>query len=219
MLLVVEYKSGFFENSLLYDNIDTSGCNKLMIVAHPDDETLWGGAHLKSGNWFVVCLTNHFTDVRKNEFKSVMEKAGIKGIILDYPDLVRDANKKWVKYDWDSVKDGVAADVTKLIKSKNWDLIATHSPAGETGHIHHKNTDQAVTNACRSTGNYDKLWYFGKCYWTIPAGLKRITDEELTFKQSLVDLYKNDTKPINTYWAQMIPYENWVKATDYVAGK
>ena len=49
-----------------------------MIVAHPDDETLWGGAHLKSGNWFVVCLTNHFTDVRKNEFKSVMEKAGIK---------------------------------------------------------------------------------------------------------------------------------------------
>ncbi|MFQ6929750.1 MAG: hypothetical protein ACLRR3_01205 [Eubacterium sp.] len=55
-------------------------------------------------------------------------------------------NKKWVKYDWDSVKDGVAADVTKLIKSKNWDLIATHSPAGETGHIHHKNTDQAVTS-------------------------------------------------------------------------
>ena len=219
MLLVVENKTGFFENSLLYDNIDTSGCNKLMIVAHPDDETLWGGAHLKSGNWFVVCLTNHFTDVRKNEFKSVMEKAGIKGIILDYPDLVRDANKKWVKYDWDSVKDGVAADVTKLIKSKNWDLIATHSPAGETGHIHHKNTDQAVTNACISTGNYDKLWYFGKCYWKIPSGLKRITDEELTFKQSLVDLYKNETKPINTYWAQMIPYENWVKATDYVAGK
>ena len=49
--------------------------------------------------------------------------------------------------------------------------------------------------------------------------VKRITDEELTFKQSLVDLYKNETKPINTYWAQMIPYENWVKATDYVAGK
>ena len=46
-----------------------------------------------------------------------------------------------------------------------------------------------------------------------------VTDEELTFKQSLVDLYKNETKPINTYWAQMIPYENWVKATDYVAGK
>jgi hypothetical protein len=53
-----------------------------------------------------------------------------------------------------------------------------------------------------ATGNYDKLWYFGKCYWTIPSGLKRITDEELTFKQSLVDLYKNETKPINTYWAQ-----------------
>ena len=43
------------------------------------------------------------------------------------------------------------------------------------------------------------------------SGLKRITDEELTFKQSLVDLYKNETKPINTYWAQMIPYETGLR--------
>ena len=30
----------------------------LMIVAHPDDETIWGGSHLLKGHYLVVCLTN-----------------------------------------------------------------------------------------------------------------------------------------------------------------
>ena len=30
----------------------------LMIVAHPDDETIWGGSHLTNGNYTVLCITN-----------------------------------------------------------------------------------------------------------------------------------------------------------------
>lgn len=30
----------------------------LMIVAHPDDETIWGGSHLINGNYTVLCITN-----------------------------------------------------------------------------------------------------------------------------------------------------------------
>lgn len=30
----------------------------LMIVAHPDDETIWGGSHLTHGNYTVLCITN-----------------------------------------------------------------------------------------------------------------------------------------------------------------
>ena len=37
--------------------IDFSKYNKLMIVAHPDDETLWGGGHLIDGDYVVVCVT------------------------------------------------------------------------------------------------------------------------------------------------------------------
>lgn len=29
-----------------------------MIVAHPDDETLWGGSHLIDDNYLVVCMSN-----------------------------------------------------------------------------------------------------------------------------------------------------------------
>ena len=42
--------------------------NKLMIVAHPDDETIWGGGHLLEGGYFVVCITNGENEIRKEEF-------------------------------------------------------------------------------------------------------------------------------------------------------
>ena len=53
----------------------------LMIVAHPDDETIWGGSHLINGNYTVLCITNGNNKKRKKEFMKVMEKTHSKGII------------------------------------------------------------------------------------------------------------------------------------------
>ena len=44
-----------------------------MIVAHPDDETLWGGANLLKERYFVVCLTNGYDLIRSNEFKEILK--------------------------------------------------------------------------------------------------------------------------------------------------
>ena len=44
-----------------------------MIVAHPDDEMLWGGAHLLNGNYLVVCITCGRSKTRDKEFKEVGE--------------------------------------------------------------------------------------------------------------------------------------------------
>ena len=38
-------------------DLNLSKVNKLMIVAHPDDETIWGGNHLLKSNYLVVCIT------------------------------------------------------------------------------------------------------------------------------------------------------------------
>lgn len=43
----------------------------LMIVAHPDDETIWGGSHLINGNYTVLCITNGNNKKRKKEFMNV----------------------------------------------------------------------------------------------------------------------------------------------------
>ena len=37
-----------------FSKIDLTNIDNLMIVAHPDDETLWGGAHLIKDNYLVV---------------------------------------------------------------------------------------------------------------------------------------------------------------------
>lgn len=44
----------------------------LMIVAHPDDETIWGGSHLINGNYTVLCITN----VNNKKEKRIYESHG-----------------------------------------------------------------------------------------------------------------------------------------------
>ena len=53
-----------------FDKIELDNYDKLMIVAHPDDETLWGGAHLLEDNYLVVCITCGPIKDRVNEFIS-----------------------------------------------------------------------------------------------------------------------------------------------------
>ena len=48
------------------------GIDKLMIVAHPDDESFWGGAHLLEDDYLVVCITCGPVKRRVEEFKKAM---------------------------------------------------------------------------------------------------------------------------------------------------
>lgn len=94
----------------MLDNLDIDDRTNLMIVAHPDDETLWGGAHLKEGKWFIVCMTNQYTASRKAEYKKMLAASGAKGIILDYPDVIFREDGKWDKDNWTYVRDAAYKD-------------------------------------------------------------------------------------------------------------
>lgn len=57
-----------------------------MVIAHPDDEILFGGQELLiSKNWLVVCLTNGNQLSRKNQFFNALLLVGAQGIIWEYP--------------------------------------------------------------------------------------------------------------------------------------
>lgn len=62
------------KNQEKIDQIHLEHVERLMIVAHPDDETIWGGKHLLEGHYLVVCLTNGDNVKRKNEFMNIMKK-------------------------------------------------------------------------------------------------------------------------------------------------
>lgn len=218
--VIVKCDDGLITDSMLGES-GISDCNKLMIVAHPDDETLWGGGHLLDGGWFVVCITNGYNTNRANELKNALAISDTKFIILKYPDL----NQNWVKDDWSTVSNGIQNDIKKVINYKSWDKIVSHNPDGEYGHIHHKKTNKLVKKVAINSCVFDKLYYFGKFYSNdgkfynkpiLPKGLTpTYSGDILVEKNKMVNEFTTQISAINKYWNQMIPFEEWIKATDW----
>ncbi len=211
LALTVKADMGQISKSTI-DKYGGAQCRKLAIVAHPDDETLWGGGHLKSGDWFIVCLTNGYHTIRSEEYKNVLKKSGNRGVILNYPDLMNGERD-----DWSYCKQGVMKDLTCVLTYKDWEQIVTYNPDGVTGHKHHLLTFSLVHDLCEQNNLLDKLYYYGVFYpeGRVPDNLPRMTDEEIQFKVGLIECYPNEKVSIELYWDQMIPFENWVLSHDW----
>lgn len=191
------------------EEIKKSSADKLMIVAHPDDETLWGGAHLNDKNYYVVCITNGNNETRKKEFENVLEETGNKGVIMSYPDKVGGKRD-----DWSKVYDKIKTDINKIIDSKNWSLIVTHNPNGEYGHVHHIMTNEIVTDICKAEDIVDNMFYFGTYYKKSTLSkmtdeVTRIDDNLVKFKEKILTCYKSQEGVVESL-GHMIPYEKWI---------
>ena len=184
--------------------------DKLMIVAHPDDETIWGGAHLLDENWLVVCLTHGSDITRSSEFTEAVSMSGNTPLMLDYPDKVNLSRD-----DWSQVSDMIEKDICTLLQLKNWQEVATHNPAGEYGHIHHKLTNALVTQAFSAYGS-GTLYYFGDYYSAkkLPASkndLTQITKDKLEQKLEICSVYRSQKRTVSKL-EHMLPYEEWKEA-------
>ena len=199
----------------MLDELPLSNCTKLMVVAHPDDETLWGGAHLTEGGWFVVCLTNGYNEVRKNEFYEVIKEFGCEGMILSYPDLLANGQRST----WTTECTSIAKDLNTVLKYKHWGMVATHNPNGEYGHIQHKMTSKLVTEEFYKTYWGTNLYYFGNWYSKrklpdMEDSLRKVPEAALEKKLEALKLYKSQKGAVDSN-IHMAEYENWVRATDW----
>ncbi len=192
--------------------LDLTKADKLMIVAHPDDEIIWAGSHLLDGGYLVVCITNGRNAVRTHEFEEAVKKSGNIPLILEYPDKV---NGK--RDEWSEVRSGITDDISRIMKLKNWRYIATHNPNGEYGHIHHKMTSEITTEVYNSTGASCPLYYFGKYYKAVKLpevrdSLIPVADDKLKGKYELGDIYQSQRKVFEKL-DHMMPYEMWTEYT------
>lgn len=149
-----------------------------LIVAHPDDETLWaGGAVLEhpAWNWFILSLTRKSDLDRSGKFYKALEIFRAKGKMADLDDGPE-------QY---PLKEGlIGKTILKLLPPLHYDLIITHSPAGEyTRHLRHEETGNAVISLWKS-GNLaaKEMWTFayedgGKQYF--PRAIKQNTSYEV----------------------------------------
>jgi len=128
------------------------GCQRLVIVAHPDDETLWAGATIAAETGAgVLCLTNRSVRARRSAFQSAMSDLGAVGVILDVPDRRSEPPTA-------SDSDRMAAAVRHVLLSCPSAPVVTHGPEGEYGHVMHQRVSAVVTTVAEDLGA--DLWYF-----------------------------------------------------------
>lgn len=106
-----------------------------MIVAHPDDESIFGGANLiRETGWKVICLTNGSSEIRSKEFYTAMNMIGVSCEIWDYPDELEGH--------FDS--DILTKDLNKVIRKNSPNCVVTHNLDGEYGHSQHKSLSEIL---------------------------------------------------------------------------
>lgn len=133
-------------NENIYGKIEAQK-NIAVIVAHPDDETLWCGGTILANphcNWFIACLCRKNDINRAAKFKEALKTFKAKGLMNDLDD-----SPDQLPLPIEKVKKAIL----ELLPFKNFDLIITHNPSGEyTRHRRHEEVSRAVI----------ELWYKNK---------------------------------------------------------
>jgi LmbE family N-acetylglucosaminyl deacetylase len=127
-----------------------------VIVAHPDDETLWSGGTILSHplwKWFIVCLCRGSDTDRSPRFLNTLHVLGSQGIIGDLDD-----GPEQKPLDENELENAIL----ELLPSIHFDLIISHNPGGEyTRHVRHEEIGKTVIrlwHAHKISAN--ELWTF-----------------------------------------------------------
>lgn len=119
----------------------------LVVVAHPDDETLFlGGYMLKNSewDWTVVSVTHSLESPRGQEFQQACRLLGATPLMLGQEDIFEK-----------NLNQDLIVSRLKELSRQSFDIVFTHNQNGEYGHPHHICVHQAVKRV------FPKPYFFG----------------------------------------------------------
>lgn len=127
-------------NTAVEQNPELGGIRQVaVVVAHPDDETLWaGGLLLSHPEWspFIATLCRGSDPDRAPKFRKVLallNAQGTMGDLDDGPDQIP------------LPPEMVQSTVLSLLPARDYDLVLTHAPGGEyTHHRRHEEVSLAL---------------------------------------------------------------------------
>jgi hypothetical protein len=177
----------------------------LIIVAHPDDETIWMGgtiAKYKKIKWTILSLCRASDRDRAPKFLKVCRHFNAQGMIADLEDEDKMSLDKSIPEIEVLIKDNV--------KDLAFDFIFTHGPNGEYGHQRHLGVNRAVNNLIKGKFlkpkavfyfNYKKIArkeFSPLIYKDDSDILLKLTDKELISKKRIVaEIYGYNPKGID----------------------
>jgi LmbE family N-acetylglucosaminyl deacetylase len=127
-----------------------------VIVAHPDDETLWAGGLMlmhPEVKWTVVTICRKSDADRAPKFFKALEEFGASGYMGDLDDGPEQS----------ALDTGeIQRTIMELLPPGRFEVVITHSSAGEyTRHLRHEETAKAVMRL-REAGELvaEQVWSF-----------------------------------------------------------
>ena len=174
---------------------------RLMLVAHPDDELLFGGSTLLSSDsvcWTIVVATNQHNKIRAAEFQRSMSLIGAEGYMLSFVDgpfSVPFSTSQGTINDW----------IVFFISLTKWDRIVTHGPLGEYGHSQHIEMHQQVKIVLEAkrtqepTAFVPPLWVFQIVGWDTGNKQPHQTQVMKELKGTANEVYKSQGVMIDLF--------------------
>jgi LmbE family N-acetylglucosaminyl deacetylase len=138
------------------DGVVPDRAKVVVLVAHPDDETLWAGGMLlmhRAWTTFIATLCRSSDDDRAPKFFRALELLGAQGAMADLDDGPAQAPLG---------AEEVRATLRSLLPSGWIDLLVTHGLRGEyTRHVRHEEVSRSVLEMwARGEIVSRELWLF-----------------------------------------------------------
>lgn len=127
-----------------------------VIVAHPDDETLWAGGTIMlfpDIRWTVITVCRRSDQDRSTKFFRALQTLGASGAMGDLDDGPEQSAISGRQ---------VRQTILSLLPTDRFDVVFTHGPWGEyTRHLRHEETGKAVMDLWNSDQiSAKQVWRF-----------------------------------------------------------